>query len=92
MAHLPGVINSSDNLTKALTWVLHARHALRSMGHYEDSMSNELTSKSMASSQPMLEAGKGVGAQVYEGGVAPVASTQVPSESLRISPGESNDR
>ena len=35
MKHLPGVINVSDALTKALTWVLHSRHVRRSMGHVE---------------------------------------------------------
>ena len=34
MRHIPGIINSSDDLTKALGWVLHARHARRSMGHF----------------------------------------------------------
>ena len=35
MHHLPGVINPSDGLTKALAKVLHARHARRAMGHYQ---------------------------------------------------------
>jgi hypothetical protein len=34
MRHIPGVINCSDDLTKALGWVLHSRHARRMMGHY----------------------------------------------------------
>ena len=34
MQHLPGIINSSDDLTKPLSWVLHGRHARRNMGHY----------------------------------------------------------
>ena len=34
MIHIPGVINPSDDLTKPLGWVLHARHARRMMGHY----------------------------------------------------------
>ena len=35
MHHLPGVTtNNSDQLTKALRWTLHSRHAHRSMGHY----------------------------------------------------------
>ena len=34
MKHCPGLINASDDLTKPLGWVLHARHARRSMGHY----------------------------------------------------------
>ena len=35
MRHCPGVINASDDLTKPLGWVLHARHSRRSMGHYK---------------------------------------------------------
>ena len=35
MKHLPGVVNSSDDMTKALGWVLHGRHARRNMGHYK---------------------------------------------------------
>jgi hypothetical protein len=34
MKHFPGVLNPSDDLTKALSIVLHQRHCLRSMGHY----------------------------------------------------------
>ena len=34
MNHIPGTINPSDDLTKALSWILHARHARRNMGHY----------------------------------------------------------
>jgi hypothetical protein len=34
MRHIPGVINVADQVTKALSWVLHSRHARRSMGHY----------------------------------------------------------
>ena len=34
MRHIPGIINPSDDLTKPLGWVLHARHARRMMGHY----------------------------------------------------------
>ena len=33
MEHFPGILNPTDNLTKALGWVLHARHACCSMGH-----------------------------------------------------------
>ena len=33
MKFIPGVINSSDGLTKPLGWVLHSRHARRGMGH-----------------------------------------------------------
>ena len=34
MRHIPGIINSSDDLTKPLGWALHERHARRSMGHF----------------------------------------------------------
>ena len=33
MEHLPGILNSSDDLTKALGWVPHSRHSRRGMGH-----------------------------------------------------------
>jgi hypothetical protein len=35
MHHIPGIINPSDDLTKPLGWVLHARHCRRLMGHYD---------------------------------------------------------
>ena len=35
LRHCPGVINLSDDMTKALGWVLHSRHARRGMGHYK---------------------------------------------------------
>ena len=35
LRHIPGIINPSDDLTKVLGWVLHNRHARRSMGHYK---------------------------------------------------------
>ena len=31
---IPGTINPSDDLTKPLGWVLHERHARRTMGHF----------------------------------------------------------
>ena len=34
MQHIPGVINPSDQATKALGWTLHSRHIRRSMGHH----------------------------------------------------------
>ena len=34
MSFIPGIINPSDDLTKPLGWILHARHARRVMGHY----------------------------------------------------------
>ena len=35
MRHIPGIIHPSDDLTKALGWILHARHAHHGMGHYQ---------------------------------------------------------
>jgi hypothetical protein len=35
MHHIPGIINPSDQATKALGWTLHSRHAHQSMGHYQ---------------------------------------------------------
>ncbi len=40
LRHIPGVINSSDDLTKVLGWILHSRHARRNMGHYRLDSSN----------------------------------------------------
>ena len=34
MKHIPGIINPSDSLTKALGWVLHERHTRFMMGHH----------------------------------------------------------
>jgi len=34
MFYIPGVINPSDQATKALGWTLHHRHVRRSMGHH----------------------------------------------------------
>jgi hypothetical protein len=67
MEHIAGTINPSDDLTKALGWILHARHARHSMGHYRIGSLIE----SSAASQPLVpsarvegaEAGEGVGAR-----------------------------
>jgi hypothetical protein len=32
--HIPGILNSADQATKALGWTLHDRHARRLMGHF----------------------------------------------------------
>ncbi len=34
MRHASGIINSADDMTKPLGWVLHHRHCRRTMGHY----------------------------------------------------------
>ena len=63
LAHCPGVINSSDDLTKPLGWALHARHARRSMGHYR--IGSLLGSESL--SRPiMLEKGPSKPGRVLE--------------------------
>ena len=51
MRHIPGVINNSDDLTKPLGWILHARHAHRSMGHFAIGSPD----KTPVSSSPVLE-------------------------------------
>eukprot|EP00957_Ditylum_brightwellii_P180894 13781018-Ditylum_brightwellii.AAC.1 len=33
LAHIRGVVNPADALTKALGWMLYRRHATRIMGH-----------------------------------------------------------
>ena len=65
MRHLPGIMNSSDALTKAVTTILHHRHTRRAMGHYqlvsEEAFNASLTFLSGRS--PGIEAGEGVGAK-----------------------------
>jgi len=34
MEHIPGIVNPSDDLTKPLGWMLHARHFRSTMGHF----------------------------------------------------------
>ena len=34
VSFVPGIVNPSDDLTKPLGWILHARHARRIMGHH----------------------------------------------------------
>ena len=59
--HLPGIINPSVGLTKALGWVLLSRHARRGMGHYR---LGSTVSASRPCLLPALEAGEGVGTQI----------------------------
>ena len=62
MQHLPGIVNSSDDLTKALSWVLHGRHARRNMGHYAASNSTLKCSTSNPYTRGSEhKAGEGVG-------------------------------
>ena len=37
MKHIAGILNPADDSTKALGWILHHRHARRSMGHHHPS-------------------------------------------------------
>ena len=61
LRHIPGIINSSDDMTKVLGWVLHHRHAHRNMGHYKlDSSNFGFNSGHFPMS---TKAGEGVGAQ-----------------------------
>ena len=65
MEHLPGILNPSDDLTKPLGWVLHARHARRSMGHYKIGSPVEASVfvHSPSTRMETIEAGEGVGAR-----------------------------
>ena len=58
LRHIPGIINPSDDLTKVLGWVLHGRHARRSMGHYKLDPSN--FGSNSVSFGPGIRAGEGV--------------------------------
>ena len=65
VAHILSILNPSDDLTKALGWILHMRHAWRGMGHYQ-MRSQETSSVPRVpphTSTGTLEAGEGVGAQ-----------------------------
>ena len=42
MAHIPGIINPVDDLTKPLGWVLHSRHCRRLMGHYRSRVTQSM--------------------------------------------------
>jgi len=61
--HIPGTVNNSDDLTKPLGWVLHKRHAPRSMGHYKIRSPEEAshTAHSPYTRMRASEAGEGVG-------------------------------
>lgn len=58
MEWIDGAINSSDDLTKGLSWVLHSRHTRRGMGHYGPPDGVLLLEDSETSTG--LEAGEGV--------------------------------
>ena len=81
MEHLPGIINPSDGLTKALGWVLLSRHARRGMGHYRF---GSTVSASRPSLPPALEAGEGVGTQISATAVAPSPAQDSPVMDRKI--------
>jgi hypothetical protein len=59
--HMPGVINSSDTLTKAVPTTLFYRHNHRAMGHCQITVSMGASDPSMVY-HPSVEAGESVGA------------------------------
>lgn len=66
MKHLPGVINASDGLTKAVTAALQSRHFRRAMGHcrvgsQKDSAGAPLVPQAR---EEAIGAGEGVGANI----------------------------
>ena len=65
MEHLSGLLNPSNDLAKALGWILHARHARRSVGHcrHGSPMQTSLASPLFAPPAEGNEVGEGVGAQ-----------------------------
>ena len=63
LAHCPGVLNTSDDLTKPLGWVLHSRHARRNMGHFKIGSPNGSESPARP---PMLEQGPSKPGRVSE--------------------------
>ena len=63
MQHIPGIINPSDNLTKALYFVFHSQHARRSMGHYRIGSPKDSESPVCP---PMLEQGPSESGRVLE--------------------------
>jgi hypothetical protein len=46
LKHIKGTLNPSDDMTKALGWILHSRHARRLLGHYGPSTSSKPSSSS----------------------------------------------
>ena len=61
LRHCPGIVNASDDLTKALGWVLHNRHARRSMGHYKMGSPIASTASALFAKRETTRAGEGVG-------------------------------
>ena len=64
MRHLPGTINSSDAMTKALTSTLLYRHCRRAMGHYFSAFNKDDSKPRIVhGNSRSIEAGEGVGAE-----------------------------
>ena len=62
MKHIPGAINSADDLRKALMWVLHHHRARRYMGYICPPLISSLQASSTLEVGEGLKAGEGVGA------------------------------
>ena len=75
--HIAGTINNSDDLTKPLGWVLHTRHAPRSMGHYKIRSPEEAshTAHSPYTRMRASKAGEGVGDRSSPGSETPLSAT-----------------
>ena len=85
MEHLPGIINPSDGLTKALGWVLLSRHARRGMGHYRFGSTDSASRPVFGPvPPPALEAGEGVGTQISATTVAPSPARDSPVMDRKI--------
>ena len=61
--HIIGIIDHRDDLTKAVGWILHSRHAHRGMGHYQ--IGSPKDSESPVCS-PMLQQGPSESERVLE--------------------------
>ena len=76
MAHLPGVVNSADAMTKPLTAPLLYRHCRRAMGHYHTTFLPD-DSEFCPPNQRTLRAGEGVSAGYVS---APSSPSSPPGE------------
>ena len=82
--HLPGFLNDSDALTKAVGHALHYRHNPRMMGHYPPSYSAFYESSEMQDSATIIEFGapiqdgskarEGVGAQGIQDSIVAIGA------------------
>ena len=61
MRHIPGIINNADDMTKPLGWILHHRHARRTLGHYSLFSSFVSPSTSLSATEPSSDASIGGG-------------------------------